>query len=181
MFAPGEALDGKLCLIDPTDIEYPVALNLFDVGMDRIGTYKPLDRERLMNGVLELYDFVLSSLLSAELTQKQSVIFRYITRLMLHIPGSTIHTFRELMEPKGYEKYKLYIDKLDGTARAFFETEFMSKQFEETKRQVVRRLWGILENRTFRAHVHAPEEQARPLRRDERGEGHRHQHGEGSF
>lgn len=149
MFAPGQPLDGKLCLIDPTDIEYPVALNLFDVGMDRFGGYKPLDRERLMNGILELYDFVLSSLLSAELTQKQSVIFRYITRLMLHIPGATIHTFRELMEPKGYEKYKSHIDKLDGTARAFFETEFNSKQFEETKRQVVRRLWGILENRTF--------------------------------
>ena len=149
IFARGEPLDGKLCLIDPTDIEYPVALNLFDVGMERISTYKPLDRERLTNGVLELYDFVLSSLLSAELTQKQTVIFRYITRLMLHIPGATTHTFRELMEPKGYEKYKAHIDKLDGTARAFFETEFNSKQFEDTKRQVVRRLWGILENRTF--------------------------------
>ena len=149
LFGKGEPLEGKLCLIDPTDIEYPVALNLFDVGMDRMSGYKPLDRERLMNGILELYDFVLSSLLSAELTQKQSVIFRYITRLMLQIPGSTIHTFRELMEPKGYEKYKAHIEKLDDTARAFFETEFMSKQFEETKRQVVRRLWGVLENRTF--------------------------------
>tara|TARA_R110002124_G_scaffold153244_1_gene320214 strand:- start:7063 stop:9270 length:2208 start_codon:yes stop_codon:yes gene_type:complete len=149
LFGPGEPLAGKLCLIDPTDIEYPVALNLFDVGMERINGYSQLDRERLMNGVLELYDFVLGSLLSAELTQKQSVIFRYITRLMLHIPGATIHTFRELMEPKGYEKYKEHIEKLDGTARAFFETEFNSKQFEDTKRQVVRRLWGILENQTF--------------------------------
>ena len=38
----------------PTDIEYPVALNLFDVSMDRINSYSPLDRERLINGVLEL-------------------------------------------------------------------------------------------------------------------------------
>jgi len=149
IFAPGERLAGKLCLIDPTDIEYPLALNLFDAGMERIGSYPPLERERLVNGILELYDFVLGSLLSAELTQKQSVIFRYITRLMLHIPDATIHTFRELMEPKGYETYRGHIEKLDGTARAFFETEFMSRQFEETKRQVVRRLWGILENRTF--------------------------------
>jgi len=133
----------KLCLIDPTDIEWPVALNLFDVGMARIDRYSPLDRERLVNSVLELYDFVLSSLLSAELTQKQNVIFRYITRLMLHIPDATIHTFRELMEPAGYEKYRPHIAKLQGTARAFFETEFQSKQFEDTKRQVVRRLWGI--------------------------------------
>jgi len=138
-----------LCLIDPTDIEYPVALNLFDVGMERINRYSPLDRERLINGVLELYDFVLGSLLSAELTQKQAVIFRYITRLMLHIPDANIQTLRELMEPHGYEKYKPHIDKLQGTARAFFETEFNSREFSDTKRQVVRRLWGILENPTF--------------------------------
>lgn len=139
----------KLCLIDPTDIEFPVALNLFDVGMDRIRGYSPLERERVINGILELYDFVMGSLLSAELTQKQGVIFRYITRLMLHIPNATIQTFRELMEPTGYDKYRQYIGELQGTARAFFETEFQSKQFEDTKRQVVRRLWGILENSTF--------------------------------
>jgi hypothetical protein len=88
-------------------------------------------------------------LLSAELTQKQSIIFRFITRLMLEMPGATINTFRELMEPRGYDKYQPYIARLEGTPRAFFETEFNSKQFEDTKRQVVRRLWGILENQTF--------------------------------
>lgn len=148
-FGVGRPWIERLCLIDPTDIHYPVALNLFDVGMERINRYSPLDRERAINSVLELYDFVLGSLLSAELTQKQSVIFRYITRLMLHIPDATIHTFRELMEPTGYEKYKEHINRLQGTARAFFETEFLSKQFEDTKRQIVRRLWGILENQTF--------------------------------
>ena len=148
-FAPGQRLHGKLVLVDPTDIEYPVALNLFDVGMDRINAYSLLDRERLINGVLELYDFVLASLLSAGLTQKQGLIFRYITRLMLHIPNATIHTFRELMETGGDKKYRSSIAKLTGTARAFFETEFNTREFEDTKRQVVRRLWGILENQTF--------------------------------
>ncbi len=149
MFAPGGALENRLCLIDPTDIEYPVALNLFDVGIDRINAYKPLDRERLINGVLELYDFVLGSLLSAEFTQKQGIIFRYIMRLMLYIPDANIQTLRQLMEPGASERFKPYIAKLTGTARAFFDNEFNSKQFEETKRQVARRLYGILENQTF--------------------------------
>jgi len=149
LFAPGQPLFDKLVLIDPTDVEYPVALNLFDAGQQRLDRYSPLDRERLQNSIVELYDFVLGSLLSAELTQKQSVIFRFITRLMLQIPGATINTFRELMEPHGFEKYLSYVTQLDGTARAFFETEFNSKQFEDTKRQVLRRLWGVLENRTF--------------------------------
>ncbi len=83
MFAPGSPLAQRLCIIDPTDVEWPVALNLFDAGMDRINQYSQLDRERLINGILELYDFVLGSLLDAGMTQKQSVIFRYITMSIL--------------------------------------------------------------------------------------------------
>jgi hypothetical protein len=148
-FGPGEALHDRIVIIDPTDVEYPVSLNLFDVGLERLDRYSQLDRERLTNSILELYDFVLGSLLAAEMTQKQSVIFRYVTRLMLHIPDATIHTLRELMEPHSEIKFAGDIAKLQGTARHFFETEFASKEFEQTKRQVLRRLWGILENQSF--------------------------------
>lgn len=149
LFAPGSEMAERLIIIDPTDVEYPVALNLFDVGMERINAYSQLDRERMVNSVLELYDFVLGSLLDAQMTQKQSVIFRYITRLMLHIPGATIITLRELLEEGGADKYRDHINKLEGSAKAFFDTEFDSREFVQTKRQVVRRLWGILENQTF--------------------------------
>ena len=149
VFAPGGALDGRLVLIDPTDIEWPVALNLFDAGLDRLDQYSPLDRERLTNSILELYDFVLGSLLDAGMTQKQTVIFRYITRLLLHIPGATIHTLRELLEEGGYDRYQEHISKLQGSAKAFFENEFNGREFSSTKRQVLRRLYGILENQTF--------------------------------
>jgi len=148
-FAPGGDLADRLVLIDPTDVEYPVSLNLFDVGIERLNAYSQLDRERLTNSILELYDFVLGTLLAAEMTQKQSVIFRYVTRLMLHIPDATIHTLRELMEPGSQVKFAGAIAELSGTARHFFETEFASKEFEQTKKQVLRRLWGILENQTF--------------------------------
>ncbi|MEQ9706804.1 MAG: ATP-binding protein [Roseitalea porphyridii] len=149
LFAPDGPLADRFVLVDPTDVEWPVALNLFDFGLDRIDQYSPLDRERLINGVLELYDFVLGSLLDAGLTQKQTVIFRYITRLLLHIPNATIHTFRELLEDGGLKKYRPYVDQLTGSARAFFETEFESREFVSTRKQVLRRLYGILENQTF--------------------------------
>lgn len=148
-FAPGGPLHDRIVVIDPTDVEWPVSLNLFDVGIERLQGYAPLERERLTNSILELYDFVLGSLLAAEMTQKQSVIFRYVTRLMLHIPDATIHTLRELMEPNSQTKFAQHIAKLSGTAKHFFETEFASKEFEQTKKQVLRRLWGILENQTF--------------------------------
>jgi hypothetical protein len=149
LFAPGEPLHERVVIIDPTDVEYPVSLNLFDVGLERLDQYSQLDRERLTNSILELYDFVLGSLLSAEMTQKQNVIFRYVMRLMLHIPDATIHTLRELMEPNSEVKFAVHIDKLSGTARNFFETEFPSREFVQTRRQVLRRLWGILENQSF--------------------------------
>lgn len=149
IFAPGQPMHDRIVIIDPTDVEFPVSLNLFDVGLERLNQYSQLDRERLTNSILELYDFVLGSLLDAGMTQKQNVIFRYVTRLMLRIPNATIHTFRELMEPKSEEKFAEHIAKLTGTAKQFFETEFSSREFEQTKKQVLRRLWGILENQTF--------------------------------
>lgn len=148
-FAPGERLTDRLVLIDPTDVEYPVSLNLFDVGRERLESYEALERERLTNSILELYDFVLGSLLDAGMTQKQSVIFRYVTRLMLHIDGATIHTLRDLMEDGSETVFASDIVKLTGTARRFFETEFADREFKQTRKQVLRRLWGILENQTF--------------------------------
>ena len=71
VFAPGEPLHDRIVIIDPTDVEWPVSLNLFDVGLERLNEYSQLDRERLTNSILELYDFVLGSLLDAGMTQKQ--------------------------------------------------------------------------------------------------------------
>lgn len=149
LFAEGQPLDGKLCLIDPTDIEYPVQLNLFSLGTERLDSYSKLDRERLLNSIIELYDFVLAALLGAEMTSKQSIIFRFVTRALIHIPDATVHTLLELMEPGGDQKYQEHISKLHGAARSFFANEFNSSQFAETKRQVLRRLYGVLENQTF--------------------------------
>ncbi|MDF2233151.1 ATP-binding protein [Albimonas sp. CAU 1670] len=139
----------RIVVIDPEDIDWPVCLNLFSVGQERLAGYDALERERLTNSIIELYDFVLGSLLQAGMTAKQGVVFRYVTRLMLHIPDATIHTLRELLEPGGADRFRVHIEKLDGTARHFFESEFDGKEFEQTKRQVVRRLYQVLENRTF--------------------------------
>lgn len=139
----------QIVLIDPEDIGYPVSLNLFSVGQDRLASYNPLERERLTNSIIELYDFVLGSLLSSGMTAKQSVVFRYVTRLVFRIPDATIHTLRDLMEPGGTAKYKDQIAQLEPTARRFFESEFDGKDFAATRTQVLRRLYGILENQTF--------------------------------
>lgn len=35
VFAPGGPLHDRIVIIDPSDVEYPVSLNLFDVGQER--------------------------------------------------------------------------------------------------------------------------------------------------
>jgi hypothetical protein len=149
LFAKGNLLDGKLVLVDATDVEYPIALNLFDVGLERINSYSLLDRERMLNTASDVMEFILASLLGAEMTSRQSTLFGYTLQAMQVIPDATINTFRELMEPNGRKKFAPYLAKLEGRAREFFETQFDAAIFSSTKQQVVARLFAISENRTF--------------------------------
>jgi hypothetical protein len=142
-----DSLFDRLILIDPSDVEFPAALNLFDAHLDRVREYRPVDRERVLNGVVELYETFFGALLGAELTQKQGVIFRYLARLMMNIPGATIHTLMQLMEDA--RPFKSYMDTLDGSARYFFEREFFDPSFSATKKQILKRLWGVLSTPAF--------------------------------
>lgn len=145
--ALAHSLADHIMLIDPNDIEFPVGLNMFDVNQDRLHTYSALEREKILNGTIELYEYIFGALLGAELTQKQGVIFRYLARLMLSIPNATVQTLRELMEDG--RPFKPYMEQLEGTSRRFFETQFFEKSFASTKTQILRRLWGVLSNTTF--------------------------------
>lgn len=143
---PGSLAD-RLVLIDPTDIEFPAALNLFDAHLDRVADYRAVDRERVLNGAVELYETLFGDMLGAELTQKQGVVFRYLARLMVSIPGATIHTLMQLMEDG--RPWKPDMARLEGSARYFFETEFFHPSFAATKKQILRRLWGVLSTPAF--------------------------------
>jgi hypothetical protein len=139
----------KLTIIDPRDVENPIALNMFDVNMERLRTYSPLVREQTINGVIELFDYVFGSLLASELTGKQSTLFRYVVRLMLSIPGANIQTLRQIFEPEGFKQYEPYAQTLTGAASHFFRTEWNAQEFRQTKSQILRRIWQLLENSTF--------------------------------
>lgn len=137
-------LSDRLILIDPTDIEYPPALNLFDFGLDRLTQYSPVEREKLVNGAIALYEYLFGALLGAELTQRQGVIFRFLARLMMTVPGATIHTLMDFMQEP--ETVRPYLSRLDPTIRRFFETQFFSKEFDSTRQQILTRLWGVISN-----------------------------------
>jgi len=136
------ALRDRLVVIDANDIEFPVALNIFDLGMGE--DISPLEKERTLNAALELTMFLLDSLLGSDLTGKQAVVFRFIMQAIFAIPNATIYTLEELLSTSGSTKYKQYLDTLDGAAKRFFETEFDDKEFVKTEKEIIRRLYGIL-------------------------------------
>ena len=156
VFAPGQPLDGKLVTIDAEDVEWPIALNLFDVGIEQTQRYTPAEREGFRNAVLALYEYIFSALLSAEMTSRQHTLFNFTIELLLSIPSATLDTLIDLMQPGGLAQFEQYLPTLDSDARRFFELKFNSKEFDRTKEQVVDRLFAVKRIRTLSRMFAAP-------------------------
>lgn len=143
----GGALQDRLLLIDPNDFTHPVALNLFDSNLERFKDFEAAEREKIFYGVLELYRYIFSSLLGAELTQKQGVVFTNLARAMLAIPRPTLLTFYDFVEDG--RAFRDVITELDPIPKRFFETQFFTSVYSETRKQIITRLLGILSNPVF--------------------------------
>jgi len=141
-----DSLSEKLIIIDPEDVEYPASLNMFALSSGSESS-SPLQKQMLINSTIDLYEYMFGALFGAEMTSKQGVIFRYVAKLMAEIPDATIHTLRNLLEDG--KRYQKYIDRLDGSSKAFFETQFFSTSFGQTKKQILSRLWAVLSNQTL--------------------------------
>lgn len=152
LFAPGRPLADKLIVIDPEDVEHPPALNMFDVRSGRMGSYSQADKEQIEASTIEMFNYVFGAL-AAELTSKQNTTFAFVTRLMLSIPGATIHTLRELFEDSAVtieqSAFRDPILQLDPTSRAYFQNQFFTRTYSQTKQQIARRLYGVLQVPAF--------------------------------
>jgi hypothetical protein len=122
----------RLVHITPTDTAYPLSINLFDKTMDPT-----------------LFEYVLSAL-DAGMTSTQSTVYRFVSRLVSIIPGGNIDTMRQILEKDGIIPFQSYLAELPPIAQAFFKNEFnTNKQYIETKQQILRRLYTVLENDIF--------------------------------
>jgi hypothetical protein len=154
------ALADRLVLISPKDIRHPPALNIFDVNQDRLRKYDEAAKEQVVAGVIQTFDYLFAGLLGADLTAKQGVFFRFVARLMLSLPetlgrNATILDMIALMDDPA--PYKDAIASLPPIQKAFFERDFASKTFAQTKEQIRYRLNAILENPTLARLFTAPE------------------------
>ncbi len=150
-----ESLARRLLIVDPSDVEFAPSLNLFDIQSDRLQEYNQKDREQVLAGIIEIYDYIFGGLLGAELTQKQNMVFRFLAQLMLAIPGATIHTLRDLLIDAS--PFMPHVAELPATARSFFETQFFEHGYKATREQILRRLYGVLQNPSFERMFASPQ------------------------
>ena len=130
----------RVVLIDPTDVEHPPALSLFDLFT---GGETHYERERNYNKTVALLLFVLEST-DSSVTSKQRLPLEMLIRLCLTIPDATLLTLRDLLTKETYVQYRPFIQKLPDTARLFFEHEYMGAGFNDTRDQIKRRIYTIL-------------------------------------
>lgn len=147
-----EDLADNFLLITPKDVTHPPAINIFDINSPRMNQYDPARKEQVIAGVIQTFDYLFASLLGADLTAKQGVFFRFVARLMLSLPetmgrNATILDMLHLMEDAA--PYQKAIDSLPDLQRNFFERDFKSKTFTQTKEQIRYRLQAIIENPTL--------------------------------
>ena len=151
VFAPGRRLAKRLIVVDPRD---PVAMNIFDVPLKRMAGYGRIKEMQLRNRARALIERIFTSLLSAEMTQTQGLVEGFLADVMMAMPGATMQTLRDILrEPEAFMEE---IAKVGGDAADFLSNEFMSGQYRPTRRQLLRRVWGILQS-PLRDMVCAPE------------------------
>lgn len=153
-------LGDRLVIIDPRDIRYPPALNVFALNQQRLAGYDEVTREQVTAGVIQTFDYLFTGLLGADLTAKQGVFFRYVARLMLTLPealgrNATILDMLQLMSDP--VPYGAAIERLPPIPREFFVNDFMGATFKQTKEQIRYRLQAIIENPTMARLFTSPE------------------------
>jgi hypothetical protein len=155
-FAPGQALHGKLVVLEP-DMEFPLALNLFAMGKNRFETYDANRREQLINGAVELYRYLFDGLSETGLTDKQLALFRPTIRALIQLRGASILTLKDLLISDPRRRPALDLSSLDDDSRSFMTTMFWESTFASTRAELGWRLHGILDARAFSMMFAAPE------------------------
>ena len=121
-FAPGGDLDGKLVYLE-YDPSHPLAFNIF-ANPDAAA----------------LCDFVMKSIIGADITMKQNVFYEYLLAAASIIPEANIYTLQDLLRPRGSKLFKHYLSKLDPRTQDWLRTRFDAEIFAETKEQILYRL-----------------------------------------
>ena len=158
-FSAGGALEGKLIYLEP-DLEFPLALNVFDIGMAQMGRLTEAQREDIVTSACDVVEFLFTGLLGGDLSDNMTMLYRYLVPAMLAIPDADMNTFIDLLDtesgrdrsvPPGFQKYRGNFNRLDPEIRSFLQTDYLRDiELVKTKAAVRRRLRAALADTMFR-------------------------------
>jgi hypothetical protein len=131
----------RVILLNPSDVDHPFCLNPFDIASAFKGNLSPGQKQEVYSNAVHMLEFVFSSL-GANLTAKQTVLFRNVVELLISIEGATLMDMKNLLEDSA--PYIPYYEQLDPLTKDFFTNQFDSATFTDTKYQVLTRLYAIL-------------------------------------
>jgi hypothetical protein len=136
-----KGIQDRLVIIEP-DADHPLALNPLNIpGANLTHT-------------LALLEYVFGSLLEAKFTPLQLTLFRNVLPAIIDgIPNPTLAIFRDIIE-NGIKGHPL---KLTADSQRFFDTQFNSKTYTDTRNQLIWRLDYLMTNPLMRAMFDAPQ------------------------
>ena len=135
-----QALQDRLVIIEP-DPDHPLALNPLNIP------------NTSLTHTLALLEYVFGTLLEAKFTPLQLTLFRNVLPALLEgIENPTLAIFRDVIE-NGIDKYAT---NLKPDAQRFFDTQFKSKTYAETRNQIIWRLDYLMTNALMRTMFDAP-------------------------
>jgi len=131
----------RLILVDP--MTCPPALNVFA---------RKVEGEQGITNALSLFEYIFGSL-GVNLTGKQEMVYRYLSRLCMIVPNGSINLLRDMLLPGGTEPYQEHINQMGDNAQAFFKQFQQPKnnQYSDTRQEVLTKLLKVLESDTFSA------------------------------
>jgi hypothetical protein len=152
-------LKDRLVIIDPTHDAAP-ALNMFHPASKSGRMQTASVRRQIENQAISNFGYVFSSV-GSKLTDKQSVPFTFLIRLLFTVPDATILTLLALLDDPAEKlpesKFAQYIGKLDAITRGFFENEYYERNFANTRKEIKARLYSVLMRPEFVDMFSAPE------------------------
>jgi hypothetical protein len=147
-FAPGGDLHGRLVYLE-YDPKHPLAFNIF-ANPD----------------AAELCDFVMKSVIGADVTMKQNVFYEYLLTAASIIPGANIHTVQDLLRQGGHKLFGPYLSRLDARAQQWLRTRFDAEIFAQTKEEILYRLEAFTSPRNILGNMLASTEDKFDLGRE---------------
>ena len=152
-FAPGRRLHDRLVYIDPTDIQYPLQLNIFARSGNR--TLTLLQKRTEHSDLVQLLLFLFGAL-KQEATGRQETMIKAVASLIQEIPDATLMTLNAIFEPSSKKtialtEFKQYFDRLDPAIRNFFEIDFNGGEFSQTRAQLRARIQSLITDPIFLA------------------------------